>query len=634
MFDSIRKRQRLMMLILLLLILPAFVFWGISGYDGMLSRERSVGSVDGQPISRQEFDEAQRQQVERLRQMLGDAIDARLFDTPEARRELLEGLIAQRVVARQSQERRVAVTDAQLREAILAIPGLKREDGSFDDLRYRALLSQQNMSPAGFEARLRVDLTLQALPESVQLSAMVPAAVLERFAALLEERREVREYRFDPALFAAGVNPTDEQLEAFYETNARSFETPETARIEYVVLDREAVAATLSVSAGDLKAHYEQNRSRYGTAEERRASHILIQASPDAKVRAQALLDRIQADPTQFEAIARASSDDPGSAAQGGDLGFFGRTMMVKPFADAVFAMQEDEIVGPVESEFGQHIIRLTAIRPAAEKPFEEVRAQIEREVRLAQAGQKYAEAAEAFTNTVYEQSDSLQAAAEKFGLQIQVADSVTRQPSPDAPPGTPLASARLLAAVFSDEAVRNRRNTEALEVSSGRLVSARVVEHRPAQRKPLDEVRDTVRQRVVETEAARLAKEAGEARLAKLKAGQGDLTGFSAARTATRGDAGGFAPPALEAIFRLPIDPLPAFGGVDLGLQGYAILQMISIAPATAEQIAQRRKALEPQVLRAVAQQEVVDYIESLKARTAVVRNLDRLGRPADQQP
>jgi len=635
MFDSIRKRQRLLMLILLLLIMPAFVFWGISGYDGMLSRERSVGSVDGQPISRQEFDAAQRQQVERLRQMLGDAVDTRLFDTPDARREVLEGLIAQRVVANQSQQRRVAVTDAQLRAAILAIPGLTREDGSFDDARYRALLSQQNMTPAGFEARLRVDLALQSLPESIQVSAMVPKAVLEQIAVMLEERREVRELRFAPADFATKVNPTDDQLKAYYAANAQAFETPESARIEYVVLDREAVAATISVGGDDLKAYYEQNRARFGTAEERRASHILIKAAPDAKAKAEQLLEKLKADPSQFEALAKSASDDPGSAAQGGDLGFFGKDMMVKPFADAVFSMKENEIRGPVESEFGQHIIRLTSIKPGTEKPFESVRAEVERDVRMQQAGQKYAEAAEAFTNMVYEQSDSLKAAADKFQLTIQTADSVVRQPAPDAAPGSPLASARLLSAVFSDEAIRNKRNTEALEVAPGRLASARVVEHRPTQRKPLDEVRDTVRQRVIEMEAARLAKEAGEARLATLKAGQGDLAGFSAPRVVTRGESAGLVQPALDVIFQLPAQPLPAFGGVDLGLQGFAVVQMVSLTPATTEQIAQRRAALEPQIVRSMAQQDVVDYLDALKARSKVVRNLDRLADPGEpRQP
>jgi peptidyl-prolyl cis-trans isomerase D len=355
MFDAIRKHQRLLQFVLLILILPAFVFFGISGYDGMLARDRGVAQVGDVEITRQEFDFAQRQQVEQLRQMLGDGVDARMFDTPEARREILEGLISQRVVAAEAASQRLAVGDERVRQTILGIPGLKREDGSFDDARYKALLSAQNMTPGGFEARLRSDIAMQTLPDAVQSSVIVPRTVAERLVSLQEETREVRELRFAPADFVASVKPTDEQLAAYYEANARAFETPESAKVEYLVLDREGLAAQVAVSPDDLKAYYEQNRSRYGSPEERRASHILVKAGPDAKARAEAIVAKLQADPSQFEALARSASEDPGSATQGGDLGYFARGMMVKPFADAAFDMKEGEIRGPVESEFGQN---------------------------------------------------------------------------------------------------------------------------------------------------------------------------------------------------------------------------------------------------------------------------------------
>lgn len=631
MFDLFRKRQRLMMLVLLVLVFPAFVFWGISGYDGMIGREPPLATVGGQPITQREFDDAQRQQLDRLRQMLGGAADPKLFDTPEARTELLEGLIAQRAIALESVARRVHVGDAQLREAILSIPGLKRDDGSFDADRYKALLGQQNLSAAGFEAQLRGDLALQALPESVQATAIVPRTVLDRIAAMQEERREVRELRFAAESFAARVAPTDEQIAAYYETNASAFETTESARIEYVVLDREALAARIQVGSEDLRSYYEQNRGRFGTPEERRASHILVKAGPQAKATAEALFEKLKANPGGFEALARSSSDDPGSAGQGGDLGFFGRGMMVKPFADAVFSMKEGELRGPIETEFGQHIIRLTGIRAATEKPFEVVRAEIEREVRVQQAARQFAEAAESFTNTVYEQPDSLKPAADKYGLPIVGADSVGRAPAPDAAAGSPLASARLLAALFGEDALRNKRNTEAVEIAPGRLAAARVVEYRPAQRKPLAEVREAVRERVLRQESAKLARQAGEARLAELRGGQGDASGFSSARRVSRGDPAGLPPTVLDAAFRLPGDTVPAYTGVDLGAQGYAIVLLAKVEPPTEAQIAQRRAALESQLGRLLSQQETVDYVDALKARSQVTRNVDRLVRTSD---
>jgi peptidyl-prolyl cis-trans isomerase D len=630
MFDSIRRHQRLLQFILLILILPAFVFFGISGYDGMLSQDRSVASVAGQPISQQAFDAAQRQQIDRMRQMLGDGIDAKMFDTPEARAEVLEGLISQSVIAGEAGARRIAVTDARVRETILGIPGLRKEDGSFDDARYKALLSAQNLTAPGFEAQLRSDLAMQALPDAVQASAMLPRAVRERIVALQEERREIRELRFPASDHAGKVVPTDDQIAAYYERNGERFETPETAKVEVVVLTRDALAARVVVSPDDLRTYYEQNKARYGTPEERRASHILVKVGPDAKAKAEALLAQLKADPSKFEAIARSSSDDPGSAGQGGDLGFFARGSMVKPFADAAFEMKEGELRGPVETEFGQHIILLTGVKAAAERPFEAVSAELEREIRGQQAAQKYAEAAEQFTNLVYEQSDSLKPAAEKFGLEIRTADSVRRQPAPDAPRGSALANPRLLAALFGDEVLRNKRNTEAIEIGPGQLASARVVEYRPAQRRPLADVRDEVRARVVAEESARLARAAGEAKLAELKSGKGDASAFAPAKTVSRMEPGELPQPALEAVFRLPSDALPAYSGIDLGPQGYAVVQLVGVAAPPAAEVAQREASYAEQLERVAAQQDVVSYVDALKARTKIVRHPERIGAKA----
>lgn len=628
MFDSIRKHQRILQFVLLVLILPAFVFFGISGYDGMLSRDTGVAVVAGRDVTQQEFANAQRQQIEQLRQMLGDSVDTKMFDTPEARAEILEGLIAQRSLGALVADHRITVSDERLRQTILGIPGLRREDGGFDDARYKALLSAQNMTPAGFEAQLRTDLAMQALPDAVQSSAIVPRAVRERVVALQEERRELREWRFPVAEHAPKSPPTDEQIQAHYEANGKSFETPESARVEYVVLSRESLEAGVEVSPDDLKTYYEQNRARFGTPEERRASHILVKAGPDAKAKAEKLLEQLKADPSRFEALARSSSDDPGSATQGGDLGFFGRGMMVKPFADAVFGMKEGEIRGPIETEFGQHVIRLTGVKPGGEKPFEQVRGEIEREIRAQQAGRKFAEAAEGFTNTVYEQSDSLKPAADKWGLPIRSASDVRRTPAPDAAKGSPLASPRLLSALFSDDVRLNRRNTEAIEIAPGQLVSARIVEYRAAQRKPLDEVRDEVRRRVVAEESARLARAAGEARLAELKAGKAEPSGFGPVRTVSRANAEGLPPAAVDAAYRVPAESLPAYAGVDVGAgQGYSIIQVVKVVTPPAEELAKRDGAIAPQLERLVAQQDATAYVDAIKGRTKIVRHPERLG-------
>jgi peptidyl-prolyl cis-trans isomerase D len=649
MFESIRKHQRILQFILLILILPAFVFFGISGYEGMLTGDRGIAKVGGREIFQAEFDAAQRQQIDQLRQMLGEGVDTKMFDTPQARAEILEGLIAQKSIAEQASARNVVITDERVRQTILGIPGLKREDGAFDDARYKALVASRGLTPAGFEAMVRGDLQVQALPDAVSASAFMPKAVRERLVALQEERREIREQRFAAADFAARVQPTDAQLAAYHETNGQAFETPESAKVEVVVLSRDAIAAQIAVSPDDLKTYYEQNKARYGTPEERRASHILLKAAPDAKAKAEQLLAQLKADPSKFAALAKSASDDPGSAAQGGDLGFFARASMVKPFADAAFDMKQDEIRGPVESEFGQHIIRLTGIKPGAEKTFEQVRAELEREVKLQQAGSKYAEAAQAFTDMVYEQSESLKPVADKWKLEIRTVDNLGRGPAPDAPRGSPLASPRLLGALFTDDVLRNKRNTEAIEVAPGQLAAARVVEYRASQRRPLETVKDEVRKLVIAEESGKLARAAGEARVAELKAakteaakteagkteaGKGEA-GFSTARTVSRNAPSGLPQPALEAVFRLAAEPLPAFTGVDLGTQGYTIVELVRTLTPTPQELAQKFGTYDSQFERVAAQQDVGSYVESIKARTKIVRHTERIGAKADaKQP
>lgn len=636
MFESIRKHQRILQFILLLLIFPAFVFFGVSGYDRFLSEGDSVASVGGSKITRQEFDGAMRQQLDQLREVLGDRVDAKMLDTPEARAEVLDGLVAQRVLLNTAIERRITVSDAKLREAIVAIPGLRKDDGSFDKDRYRTLLSAQGMNEPMFESQLRRDLAIQAMPESVSISAIVPRAVLDRLIALQEQIREVRELAFRAQDFAARVSPTDEQLRAYYDENAAAFEIPESAKVEYLMLSAAAIAERTVLSADDVRTYYEQNSARYATPEERRASHVLLLLEPGASAqtrqaaqsKAQELVRQARAG-ADFAALAREHSQDPGSAGNGGDLGWFRRDTMVKSFADAAFALAEGAVSDVVETEFGLHVIKLTGIKPGAARGFEAVRAEIEAELKLQQAGRRFAETADAFSNTVYEQSDSLQPAAERFGLAVRTAESLARTGA-GVPADSPLANPRLLSALFATESIRSRRNTDAIEVGGNTLVSARIVEHRPAARRPFENVREEVRSMVVATQAARLAREAGAARLAELRGGA-TPAGFGQARAVSRVAAAELPAAALEAVFRAPSDKLPAFVGVDLGLQGYAIYQLERVTDPSPEAIAQRREQYAQQVARLYGQQQTADLVETLKARTKITTRLGQLEPKAE---
>ena len=632
MFESIRKHQRILQFVLLLLIFPAFALFGVSGYQKFLSDADEVASVKGEPISRQEFDQAQRRQLEKLRQMLGDQVDPRMLDNDNARKEVLEGLIAQRALLTDAEAKRVSIPDERLRDAITSIPGLTKQDGSFDRDQYRALLTAQGLTEATFESQMRRDLALQSIPEAVAQTGLIPKTVAQRLLALQEESREIKEMVFKVEDFETKVNPSAEQLKKYYEDNGRQFEVAENAKIEYVVLTIDAIAAQITLDPLKVKEFYEQNRARYVNAEQRKASHILLTVPKDAdeKTKAQirgkidGLLVQARSG-ANFADLAKAHSQDPGSTSEGGDLGYFTSEMMAKPFSDAAYALKQDQISDVVETQFGFHIIKLTGVKPKVERSFDEVKTEIEAEYRRQEAGKEYAKAAETFTNTVYEQSDSFKPVADKLKLKVETADSITRGGVGAAANNPALNNPKLLAALFSAESLKNKRNTDAVDVAPNTLVSARLIEHRPAQLKEFAKVESEVRAGFVRAEAKKLALLAGEGKLKELKEGAAS-NGFGAARKVARVGTADVAPNALENIFRAPANKLPSFVGVDLGASGYGLYQVVRVVPADEKVLTEKLQASSQQFTQLQSQQDLNDYLDSVKARSDIKRNLSKL--------
>ncbi len=625
MFEFIRTHQRLMQLALLLFIFPSFAFFGLEGYSRFQEGDHAVAKVAGHSITQQELDAAQREQLDRFRQMFGDKFDSKMLDTPEAKQDVLDSLIAQRVMAVEAAKSRLSVSDQALQQNILAIPGLTGADGRFDVERYKSLLAAQGMSPEMYEARLRHDLVLQQVNASVQSTAFAPKTVTDRLSDLNDQEREVQELLFKAADYASQVKLTDEMLKTYYEKNGKQFEVPEQVKAEYVVLDNDVVAAQISVSDADIKSFYEQNANHYTEEEQRRASHILIKADKNApaaekaaaKDKAEKLLAQVRKSPADFAKLAKENSQDPGSAERGGDLDFFGKGMMVKPFEDTVFKLKQGEISDVVESDFGYHIIKLTDVRPAATKSFDEVKDRIAADIKKQLAAKKFSEMAEQFTNIVYEQSDSLRAVADKLKLKIETASGLTRTPNPAIAPAAPFNQPKFLNVLFSDDAIKNKRNTEAVEVAPNTLIAGHVLEYKPVAKRPLEEVQAVVRERVTQEEAARLAEKAGEAKLAAVKS-SGDTSGFSGSKTVSRTKPQSVNGAALPVVMKADTSKLPAYVGVNLGTQGYGVYRINKVAqPATPDTA--RRQAERQQITNALAQQETLAYLEALKKKAKV---------------
>ena len=486
---------------------------------------------------------------------------------------------------------------------------------------YKAMLEAQGYSTERFESGLRQEATLRQVLGGVTASA-APAGAPGRTAldALLQQR-EVQVLRFEAKDKTAGLAPTEADLAAYHKANEASFRAPEMATIDYVVLDLDALKTGLTVNETDLRKYYDENVARYTVAEERRASHILIKADKSAaadaraksRAKAEALLADLRKNSATFAEVAKKNSEDPGTAERGGDLDFFSRGAMVKPFEDAAFSMKAGEISNVVESDFGFHIIRLDATRGGDKKSFESVRAEIEDEVKKSLAQKRYAEAAEQFSNAVYEQADSLQPVIDKLKLKKQTA-AVQRTPAAGATGA--LASVKLLEAVFGNDAIKNKRNTEAIEVGANQLAAARIASYTPARVQPLAEVVEAVRARVVAQQAAALARKAGEARLAELRT-SGDASSLSVAVLLSRSNLQNQPRAVVDAVLRADAAKLPQWIGVDLADAGYAVVRLASVKPIAAD--APELAQLLPRYAQAWAAAEAQAYYKALEGRFKV---------------
>ena len=597
MFDAVRNNKKIVQVFLVLIALP-FAFFGVESFrDGGAGVD--VAKVGEIKISQQEFQQAVREQQDRLRGQLGE-LDPKVLDNPEFRQAILDDLIDQRLLFQEARKRHLFASDDAVRQAIMAVEAFQ-DNGQFSQQRYEALLSAQGMSPAGFEAQVRQDLALQQLAGTIGRSGIVSQRVTDKVLALQSEARHVQEFVLPVENYVAKVKLEDGAAKKFYDENTEQFRTPDQAKVEYVVLTPESLA--VEVSEAEIKAWYDGHKERYQQPEERRASHILIAAEKlgkdKARQKAEEVLREVQAKPAAFAELARKHSDDPGSASQGGDLGFFGRGMMVKPFEDATFALRDGEVSGIVESDFGFHIIKLTGQHVAREKPLAEVRGEIERELKSSAVARKFAEAAESFSNMVYEQSDSLQPVADQFKLKIQRSDWIGREANPAA--GV-LGNAKLLSAVFSDDTIQNKRNTEAVEVAQNTLVAARIAEYQPASVQPLAGLQATIEKLLVNQEAQKLARADGEARLAALQSGT-DKLAWGADKVVSRMDARLLPPQAAPLVFRMDKSKLPGYAGVDLPGKGYALYRLSKVTPGAALDTA-RRQGLQGQLRSLAAQQ------------------------------
>ena len=624
MFDFVNRKKHIVQIIMALAVLP-FLFWGVESYrsDG---KEGFVAIVDGEEIQRREFEQALRDHHERMRATLGNNFDSSLMDSFEVRNSVLERLIQQRLLQREAVNHGFTVLDSQVVKAISEAPAFQR-DSKFSKQQYESLLRSQGITPSIFESRVRQELLLQQLLDGYSEYGFVPDVIARKVMYLSEVQREISQVQIEPDLFLSQVEPEEVAISAYYDKHKNDFNLPERAKVEYLVLSMNDVAKNEPVSEEAVSQYFNEHSSEFGQSEERKASHILFSVSTDVpdeekqaiQEKARDVLERVKQNPDQFSELAKEYSNDSGSADRGGDLGFFGRGVMVKAFEDEIFQMQPDEIRGLVETNFGFHIIQLTEIKEAKLPDIEEVREQIEKKLRIQMVASNFGEIAEDFSNVVYEQSDSLQAAAEKFELTIQSSDWITRN---SAKPSI-LSNEKLLSAIFSEDLIQSKRNTAAIEVAPDTLVSVRILEHKPATAQSLMMVKEEIVEKLKKQMAIEKATEEGKAKLARLQAGDDGVVEWNDVKLVSYMQSQGISYEVLQAIFKAELKELPTYAGVENPKGGYSLIRISQVVePSPAEEM--KRSSFNKQLQQMIIQEEMSSYLAGLRQRHEVKIKLD----------
>jgi peptidyl-prolyl cis-trans isomerase D len=607
-FNLVEKYKKVIQ-IFLALIAITFMTWGIESYTTFRGARDTVATVNGMEITQREFSEELRRQQDQMRQLLGRNFDPAVMDTPESRRLLIEQLVSQRLLAGQAADAHLAVTDEALRETIAGIPAFQ-VDGHFSKSQYETVLRSQNppMTPAQFEARLRHDLALAQLTRAVGESAIPSRTLAERLVALQTQQREIAEARIPAQQFESRVKADEAKAKAYYEANGAEFRTPERIKAEYLVLSAAQLGKQEPVTEDEIRKAYEARASQYRVDEQRRASHILVKSKDEAEK----IFNELRKTPGRFAELAKKHSQDPGSAEKGGDLGWFGRGMMVKPFEDAAFKLEPDAMQ-VVQSEFGFHVLRVTGVQGAKARPLEEVRKEIAEELEKQKGTRKFAEAAEGFTNMVYEQPDSLKPAAERFKLQVQTTGWVAKTGGQEL---GALDNAKLLSALFSSDAIKNKRNTDAIEVAPSTLVAARVLEHQPASQRKFEEVKDDIVATLRRRESAELAQKDGMAKLEKLRKGEDAGVKWSAPKTVSRREPQGIPAEIMRRIAAEDASRLPAYVGVPIPEAGYLLVRISKVMEADPKQVTAETTG---QVAQLVGSAQYQAYVASLRKQATV---------------
>ena len=588
-----------------------------------------------QEVSSDEFRQRFEQERMQARQQQGEAFDPRQFESAENKRKVLDGLIDEKVLLLAAQRAGVTISDEAVRSYIQSIPAFQ-VDGKFDLTTYQLALSSQMppRSPEQFDQLVRLSLLQSLIPMGLGTSAFVTEGELERIVQLSGEKRDIEAVILpEPAEDAAPV--ADADISAWYESHKSDFMRAETVSIEYVEVMADLLPTSAPADEATLRKRYEDEKARFVEPERRLASHILVRvegaadeaARKAAEAKAASLYEQAKSG-ADFAALAKANSEDPGSREGGGDLGWVEKGTMVAPFEQALFSMKAGEVVGPVQTDFGYHVLQLREVSGGAQVPFEQAREELAREQATADRERAYSALTGRLTDLIYQNPSSLEPAAKEVGLQVHKLGPFNREEASGI-----AASPEVKRAVFSESLIEDGTASDPIEVSPNHSVVVRVLEHTPEQARPVAEVREQVIAAVRADRRSKAAEAAALAAVKRLQAGE-SLAAVAAGQEVLpleglpRG-AQAPSPEANKAMFQVPApqDGKPSPGYVALPDGRQAVFVVTAVHPGKMEDLdAEQRDALRAQLAQIDGNAAADAYVSQLRKQFKIAVQEDQL--------
>ncbi|EIL88659.1 SurA N-terminal domain-containing protein [Rhodanobacter sp. 115] len=616
----------------------AMSFFGIEGYFS--SRvDTYVAKVGKHEISQQQFRDRMNQIRQQAMAQEGDQFDGTAFEKPANKRRILDAMVDQQLLLKANGDLGMRVSTQALRDAIANVPAFQ-VNGKFDPETYRSVLAANRMTPEMFEEQQSSSMAVALLPDAINDSAIVTDADMDRYLDLQLQRRDVQYFTL-PRPAPANSSVTDDEIASYYKGHQADFMRPEQVSLKYIEVNDADLKLDAQPSEDELKKRYQDEKSRFVQPEQRLVSHILINvpknATPAQQKAALAKADKIAAEatPADFAELAKKDSDDLGSKSQGGNLGWLQKGVTNAAFDTAMFSLKKGEISKPVLSPEGYHIIYLRDVQSGKIKPFDQVRAELAQEAIKADREHKFNEVAGKLADASYQTPGSLDTAAKNLDLPVKTTGLFSHSG------GTGIAAnAKVIAAAFSDDVLAQGNNSSLINLGTDDAVVVRVDKHEPKAVRPLAEVSDSIKQKILDDRVIAAAKQRADGLLARLRKGEdiqavaksagANVVSVSDAMRMPRAPSAQSMPAQVRSqafLLPHPAKDKPEFSSVAVGDGVFAIVGVDKVQGGDLAKITPaQREQLRNQMAQAFGNMATHGFIDILKAKTPVKIAEDRM--------